>query len=263
MNYGKDKQKENEQFPKVMTKEDTKELVSIIETLNSQAEEKDKIGLNLQYRQLKLPSKMYFSLKTRKNQHFLYQDKEKEENILSEYEKNKSKEEQFNRRQILEIEKLNKKLKKINQEEIEMNREADNIMINITNLENKIDNIRNEKDKNCNYVLAKEIEVRQYAEELEKLNSEYDKKLNEHEKLKEFEKYIEEKEELLKEEEKIKKLLCHICHSKKRLIYYTGCKHLSLCKKCYSEHGEFEKRCPICHKISELVVKILEENKKY
>lgn len=263
MNYGKDKQKENEDFPKVMTKEDTKELISIIETINSQADPKDKIGLNLQYRQLKLPSNVYFALKNRKNMQLKNTDKEKEEKILSEYEKNKSLEEQYNRRQLLEIEHLNKILKKLNQEEVEMSREFDNITNNITNLKNKTEILRNEKDKNINSVLEKEIEVRQCAEELERLKNECEFQLNEHEKMKEYEKLVEEKEKLNKDEENIKKILCHNCHTKKRVIYYTGCKHLSLCKKCYSEHKEFEKRCPICHKISELVVKILEENKRY
>ena len=62
MKYGKDKQKDNEEFPKVMNREDTKELVSIIENINSQAEPNAKIGLNLQYRQVKIPSNTFFAL---------------------------------------------------------------------------------------------------------------------------------------------------------------------------------------------------------
>ena len=263
MNYGKDKQKENEEFPKVMTKEDTKELISIVETLNRGKDPKDKIGLNLQYRQIKLPSNVYFSLKNRKNKKLNNSDKEKEDNILFIYKQNKSEEEQFNRRQLLEIENLNKKLKYLNQEEIEMSREYENITNNIISLRSKIDNLRNEKERTSHFVLEKEIELRSYTNTFEQLRNEYEMKLNEHEQLKEYEKYIEGKEEYIKDEEKVKKILCHYCHNKKRIIYYTGCKHLSLCKKCYSEHKEFEKRCPICYKISELVVKILEDNKRY
>ena len=167
MNYGTDKQKENEECPKVMTKEDTKEIISIVETLNRGKDPKDKIGLNLQYRQIKLLSNVYFSLKNRKNKKLNNSDKEKEENILSIYEKNKSEEEQFNHRQLLEIENLNKKLKNINQEEIEMSREYEIITNNILNLRSKIDNLRNEKERTSNFVLEKEIELRRYTNSFE------------------------------------------------------------------------------------------------
>lgn len=65
-NYGKEKQKDGEQFPKVMTKQDKDELVSIINKLNSGVEPKDKIGFNIQYRQVKIPANIYFSLKKEK-----------------------------------------------------------------------------------------------------------------------------------------------------------------------------------------------------
>ena len=57
MYYSSTRAKELEKFPNIMPKEDLKELSSIINLLNSTANPDEKIGLNLQYRQLKVPEK--------------------------------------------------------------------------------------------------------------------------------------------------------------------------------------------------------------
>ena len=59
MYYSKTNSKEAEQFRNIMNKEDTKELSSIISSLNSTSSQKENIGLNLQYRQVKLTMSIY------------------------------------------------------------------------------------------------------------------------------------------------------------------------------------------------------------
>ena len=263
-NYSnREKQKDNEQFPKIMTKEDTKELISLVETLNKNAEPKDKIGLNLQYRQVKIPSDIYHSLKNRKNDSLKSLEKEKIEKIESLYEENKSKEEQFNRRMQLEIEKYDKKLKKLNAEEAELGLDYDGIMTNIAHIRNDTEKLRNEKEESYNFILKNENEEKKLKEELEKLQKNYEEKILKQQIFKDFDEYIERNNKIINEEKKVKELLCFKCKMKLRKIYYSGCKHLALCKECYSNNKKYEKKCPICSQISELVIKILDVNKNY
>ena len=66
MNFSNKRTKEEENFPNIMTKEDTKELSNIINLLNSKTDNPDeKIGLNLQYRLIKIPENIYNKIKER------------------------------------------------------------------------------------------------------------------------------------------------------------------------------------------------------
>ena len=264
MSYGgKEKQKDNEQFPKIMTREDTQELISLIETLNRNAEPKDKIGLNLQYRQVKIPANIYNSLKNRKNESLKLLEKEKIDSIQSTYEDNKSKEEQFNRGKLLEIENINKKLKKLNAEEAELARDYDSIMNNINRIKYKTYILRSEKEESYKFIVKNENEEKKLKEELNNLQSKYDEKIKKQQIYKDLDEYIERNNKIKNDENKLKELLCYKCKKKLRKIYYSGCKHLALCKECYSTDKMYEKKCPICFKISELVIKILDANKNY
>ena len=83
MYYSKTNSKEAEQFPNIMNKEDTKELSSIISSLNSTSSQKENIGLNLQYRQVKLSMSIYESLKQRKkNTQKILEEEKKDQNII-------------------------------------------------------------------------------------------------------------------------------------------------------------------------------------
>ena len=119
MYYSNNRIKEEEKFPNIMTKEDTKELSSIINLLNSKSNPDEKIGLNLQYRQVKLPKNIYILLKERKKNSQNYLEKEKKDanikSIIAQYEENKSIEEQYIRGKKFEIDSLDKKIKKLNE----------------------------------------------------------------------------------------------------------------------------------------------------
>jgi hypothetical protein len=82
------KSKEDEQFPYIMSKEDTKELSSIINLLNASSPENEKIGLNLQYRQVKIPQTIYNQLNQRKLNCKNYLENE-EKDINNNYKINK------------------------------------------------------------------------------------------------------------------------------------------------------------------------------
>ena len=262
-NYGKEKQKDAEQFPKVMTKKDKDELVSIINKLNSGVEPKDKIGFNIQYRQVKIPANIYFSLKKKKKDYNQILDKEKKNIILTQFEENKSIEENFERKKSLEIEDLNKKIKKLNNEYSDLIRDKEIISNNSINTDNITKKLREDIDKIKSKIEIYQSEVNKSNQEYYKLLKEKDEKTERQEVLNCLEKYIKDKMLLIEEQKRIKKMLCYKCESKVRMIFYCGCSHLALCKDCYRENKIFEKKCPICHKISELVVKILEENKNY
>ena len=263
MNYLKDKIKENEQFPKVITKEDTKELISIIESLNSKLSPQDKIGFNLQYRQVKLPSNVFQELKKRKSESMKIIDKEKVDKINLLYEKNKSKDEQINRAKLLEIENLEKNLKKLNREEADILRECENSTLNLSNLRTKTNNMRYElRERNKEYD-KKESEYNNDNTQFNETEKYYQEILNKREEKSVLENYRKKKFKVEKEEKELKRMLCHACQGEKKMIYYSACRHLSLCKKCYSKYNKYEKNCPICNKISELILKITEENKKY
>ena len=262
-NYGKEKQKDGEQFPKVMTKQDKDELVSIINKLNSEVEPKDKIGFNIQYRQVKIPANIYFSLKKKKKDYNQTLDKEKKNIILTKFEENKSIEENFERKKSLEIEDLNKKIKKLNNEYADLIRDKEIISNNSMNTDNTTKKLREDIDKIKSKIDIYQSEVNKSNQEYYKLLKEKDEKMERQEVLNCLEKYIKDKMLLIEEQKRIKKMLCYKCGSRVRMIFYCGCSHLALCKDCYRENKIFEKKCPICHKISELVVKILEENKNY
>lgn len=259
MSYSRERKKESEQFPKVMTKEDTRELLSIIESLNSKLDQEDKIGINLQYRMIKLSSFVLNNLKERKieSSRNKEKEKEKEEKILNIYENNKSEEEQFIRRQSLELEKLNKKLKQLKAEEEDIDNETEKMNNNIDNFKKKINNLRNEEDKINNTIVQKEIEAKKYEAQLINVEKEYDENRDCLEKWEEFERYIDKKARINNEEEKTKKMLCCKCNKNIKTIYYSKCQHLSLCKKC-----QYSQRCPLCSKNSEFIVIVREEEDK-
>lgn len=262
MNYSKDR-KDNEEFPKVMTKQDKDELISIIDILNSQSEPKDKIGINLQYRQVKIPINVMLSFKNRKNEYHKFLENEKNDKIISEYEENKSKEEQFNRRKAIEIENLTKNIKKLNCEESELQQEIDNISNNLINIKIKTDKIGKEKDRCKSNILKYEYDLNNLNQEVEKLQQENEEKIQRQERLRALDKYIEERKRLRDKEEILKNMLCYKCKSRLRNVFYSNCKHLALCRECYKENKSFDKRCPICLKVSEMVIKILSENMNY
>ena len=258
MFHSKDNQYQNEQFPTIMSKEDTRDLLSIIETINSNEDQNTKIGLNLQFRHLRIPEKILKSLIDRKNEVKNIKSKEKENNanILNIYEENKNNEEDYEREKSFDIERMDKEIKQYNIEEAELDSEIEKIVQNISDLKNKTNIIRYENDKRNKFIMKNEIEVKKMEELIDNLNKEYDEKLNKSEAWKEFKNFIKKKEEINNEEKTIKNMFCVICKGEKRKIYYLGCQHLVLCKKCYGANKKYEKKCPICSKISELVVRL-------
>lgn len=264
MYHSKDSQYQNEQFPTIMSKEETRELLSIIEEINSNEDQNNKIGLNLQFRHLRIPEKILQSLVDRKNHVKQSKTKEKEntDNINNIYEDNKNNIEYYEREKYFDIEKMDKEIKKYNIEESELDSEIEKKNLNINNLKSKTNIIRYENDKRNNFIMKNEIEVKQMEEYIENLNNVYDEKLNKSEAWKEFKNYIKKKDEINNEEKIIKNMFCVMCKGEKRKIYYLGCQHLALCKKCYGSNKKYEKKCPICFKISELVVRLDEEIKK-
>ena len=258
MFHSKDGQYQNDQFPTIMSKDDTRELLSIIETINSNEDQTNKIGLNLQFRHLRIPEKILQSLIDRKNEVKSIKTKEKEnsENILNIYEDNKNMVEDYEREKYFDIERMDKEIKQYNKEEGELDREMEQIIKDISDLKAKTNNIRYENDKKNKFIMKNEIEAKKMEENIDNLNKEYDEKLNKTEAWKEFKNYIKKKEEINNEEKTIKNMFCVLCKAQKRKIYYLGCQHLVLCKKCYGSNKKYEKKCPICSKISELVVRL-------
>ena len=261
MNY----QKDSEYFQKIMTKEDTKELSSIINLLNSKSPD-EKIGLNLQYRQIKIPQSIYNSLKERKlkAQKFLENEKTEQNNIniISLYEDNKAREEQYIREHMINMENIEKKIRKLNHEENDILQEIENIKNNIYNLSQKYNNLKIELEKSKNFISLNQVEEKKIHEKINEMKEKKKKKKKIIENKKLYEKYNEEKKKIKEEEIKIKKMLCVKCQSQPRIYYYTGCKHLALCKNCYV-HSNNAKKCPICSKISELLIKVNIEKPNY
>ena len=240
MYYSNNRIKEEEKFPNIMTKEDTKELSSIINLLNSKSNPDEKIGLNLQYRQVKLPKNIYILLKERKKNSQNYLEKEKKDanikSIIAQYEENKSIEEQYIRGKKFEIDSLDKKIKKLNLEEIELSQEVNNFNIKASELEEK--NMKNRISE---------------LEEKNRINYNKIKKLNE------LKTYLKEKKQVNEDEINIKKMLCYECKNQPRIYYYAKCQHLALCENCYAKMKQNSK-CPICNENNELVVKVYLEN---
>lgn len=265
MSYPKDTQYENDQFPTILSKEDTRELLSIIETINSNEDQKNKIGLNLQFRQLRIPEKILQSLIDRKNEvkNLKTKDKEIIEKILNIYDDNKNNVEIYEREKNFDIERMDKEIKQYNMEESELDSEIEKTIKKIKDVKDNTNEIRYENDNRNKYIMKNEIEVKTMEENIDILNKEYDAKLNKSEAWKELKNYIKNKEKINTEEKAVKNLFCVICKREKRKIYYLGCQHLALCKKCYSENKKYEKKCPICSKISELVVRLDEIKKSY
>ena len=258
MFHSKDGHYENEQFPTIMSKEDTRELLSIIETINSNEESNNKIGLNLQFRHLRIPEKILQSLIDRKNavKNIKTKEKENNEKILNIYEDNKCMVEDYEREKYFDIERMDKEIKQYNNEEGELDREMEELIKHISDLKTKTNNIRYENDKKNKFIMKNEIETKKMEENIVNLNKEYDEKLNKTEAWKEFKNYLKKKEQINNEEKTIKNMFCVLCKAQKRKIYYLGCQHLVLCKKCYGSNKKYEKKCPICSKISELVVRL-------
>ena len=262
MYYSNGKQKEAEEFPKIMSKEDTKELSSIINLLNTSSAQNEKIGLNLQYRQVKLPQNIYNSLKERKLKALNYLDKDTKNEynvgVTSLYEENKSTEEQYIRSKIFEIENLERKIKKLKSEEAKLNQECDNVRKSLIISDQDLIKIKEEKNQINNYINKsknEENETEKKIKEIQELNK---KKMQKKENLKNIEKYRKEKNRIKEDESKIKKLLCLECNAQPRHYYYTKCQHLALCKNCYNKKDN-NSICPICKQSSELVIKVLIE----
>ena len=150
MKYSNKRIKEEENFPNIMSKEDTKELSSIINLLNSKSDPNEKIGLNLQYRQVKLPKNIFLSIKERKKICQQYLEKEKKDpnirSIIKQYEDNKSIEEQYIRGKEYEIDTLDKNIKKLQKEENELLQEVNNFKNKLDNISEKINSTKREKD---------------------------------------------------------------------------------------------------------------------
>ena len=261
MYYSKTNSKEAEQFPNIMNKEDTKELSSIISSLNSTSSQKENIGLNLQYRQVKLPMSIYESLKQRKkNTHKILEEEKKDQNIidiLSLYEDNKSTEEQYKRGKMLENENLDKKIKKLNSEENELLLEAENFKNNANTLNQKIKSINDDKDKICNNIMMNELEQKNNNDKIIELQAKIEIKIRNNENHKNFEKYLEEQKKIKEKQNYIKTKLCYKCKQQPRIYYYSLCNHLVLCRNCYSNNNNNNNIiCPICSKVSELIIKV-------
>jgi hypothetical protein len=262
MYYSKTNSKEAEQFPNIMNKEDTKELSSIISSLNSTSSQKENIGLNLQYRQVKLPMSIYESLKQRKkNTQKILEEEKKDQNIidiLSLYEDNKSTEEQYKRGKMLESENLDKKIKKLNSEENELLLEAENFKNNANTLNQKIKAINDDKDKICNNIMMNELEQKNNNDKIMELQTKIETKIRSNENHKNFEKYLEEQKKIKEKQNYIKTKLCYKCKQQPRIYYYSLCNHLVLCRNCYSNNNNNGNNiiCPICSEVSELIIKV-------
>lgn len=263
MYYSKTNSKEAEQFPNIMNKEDTKELSSIISSLNSTSSQKENIGLNLQYRQVKLPMSIYESLKQRKkNTQKILEEEKKDQNIidiLSLYEDNKSTEEQYKRGKMLESENLDKKIKKLNSEENELLLEAENFKNNANTLNQKIKAINDDKDKICNNIMMNELEQKNNNDKIMELQAKIETKIRSNENHKNFEKYLEEQKKIKEKQNYIKTKLCYKCKQQPRIYYYSLCNHLVLCRNCYSNNNNNNGNniiCPICSEVSELIIKV-------
>ena len=263
MYYSKTNSKEAEQFPNIMNKEDTKELSSIISSLNSTSSQKENIGLNLQYRQVKLPMSIYESLKQRKkNTQKILEEEKKDQNIidiLSLYEGNKSTEEQYKRGKMLESENLDKKIKKLNSEENELLLEAENFKNNANTLNQKIKSINDDKDKICNNIMMNELEQKNNNDKIMELQAKIETKIRSNENHKNFEKYLEEQKKIKEKQNYIKTKLCYKCKQQPRIYYYSLCNHLVLCRNCYSNNNNNNGNniiCPICSEVSELIIKV-------
>ena len=263
MYYSKTNSKEAEQFPNIMNKEDTKELSSIISSLNSTSSQKENIGLNLQYRQVKLPMSIYESLKQRKkNTQKILEEEKKDQNIidtLSLYEDNKSTEEQYKRGKMLESENLDKKIKKLNSEENELLLEAENFKNNANTLNQKIKSINDDKDKICNNIMMNELEQKNNNDKIMELQTKIETKIRSNENHKNFEKYLEEQKKIKEKQNYIKTKLCYKCKQQPRIYYYSLCNHLVLCRNCYSNNNNNNGNniiCPICSEVSELIIKV-------
>ena len=263
MYYSKTNSKEAEQFPNIMNKEDTKELSSTISSLNSTSSQKENIGLNLQYRQVKLPMSIYESLKQRKkNTQKILEEEKKDQNIidtLSLYEDNKSTEEQYKRGKMLESENLDKKIKKLNSEENELLLEAENFKNNANTLNQKIKAINDDKDKICNNIMMNELEQKNNNDKIMELQAKIETKIRSNENHKNFEKYLEEQKKIKEKQNYIKTKLCYKCKQQPRIYYYSLCNHLVLCRNCYSNNNNNNGNniiCPICSEVSELIIKV-------
>lgn len=263
MYYSKTNSKEAEQFPNIMNKEDTKELSSIISSLNSTSSQKENIGLNLQYRQVKLPMSIYESLKQRKkNTQKILEEEKKDQNIidiLSLYEDNKSTEEQYKRGKMLENENLDKKIKKLNSEENELLLEAENFKNSANTLNQKLKSINDDKDKICNNIMMNELEQKNNNDKIMELQAKIETKIRSNENHKNFEKYLEEQKKIKEKQNYIKTKLCYKCKQQPRIYYYSLCNHLVLCRNCYSNNNNNNGNniiCPICSEVSELIIKV-------
>ena len=263
MYYSKTNSKEAEQFPNIMNKEDTKELSSIISSLNSTSSQKENIGLNLQYRQVKLPMSIYESLKQRKkNTQKILEEEKKDQNIidtLSLYEDNKSTEEQYKRGKMLENENLDKKIKKLNSEENELLLEAENFKNSANTLNQKLKSINDDKDKICNNIMMNELEQKNNNDKIMELQTKIETKIRSNENHKNFEKYLEEQKKIKEKQNYIKTKLCYKCKQQPRIYYYSLCNHLVLCRNCYSNNNNNNGNniiCPICSEVSELIIKV-------
>ena len=263
MYYSKTNSKEAEQFPNIMNKEDTKELSSIISSLNSTSSQKENIGLNLQYRQVKLPMSIYESLKQRKkNTQKILEEEKKDQNIidtLSLYEDNKSTEEQYKRGKMLENENLDKKIKKLNSEENELLLEAENFKNSANTSNQKLKSINDDKDKICNNIMMNELEQKNNNDKIMELQTKIETKIRSNENHKNFEKYLEEQKKIKEKQNYIKTKLCYKCKQQPRIYYYSLCNHLVLCRNCYSNNNNNNGNniiCPICSEVSELIIKV-------
>ena len=263
MNYSKEKIKDKEQFPKIMTKEDTKELISVIDSLNSKLSPEDHIGFNLQFRQVKIPINVLQELKNRKIESMKTMGEEEinETNII--YEKYKSEDEKIRRVKLIEFENLDKSIKKLNTEEIELFRENENKRANINKLKDRVNIMRSQLITRKEEYNKKYKELQNLVEYSKELESILQKKMKVSQDWYKFENFVKKREKINKSEYDLKKKLCFLCHEEIKMIFYTGCGHLALCKKCYSQTHKYEKKCPICFVKSELVVKILDLKKGY
>lgn len=262
MYYSNGKSKEAELYPNIMKKEDTKELSSIINLLNSTSSPNEKIGLNLQYRQVKLPQKIINDLKERKTRAQKYLENEKKDenniNIIALYEENKSKEEQYKRDKLIENNNLEKNIKKLNSEENNLMQEIENIQNNLKNLSQKINIIKSEKERIQNSIRKFKLDEIKISENFAETKEKNNKKLKELEKLKNVENIMKEKKNIKEEELIIKKFLCYKCKVQPRIFYYSSCEHLALCKNCYV-HTEHPK-CPIClRENNQFIIKVILE----
>lgn len=269
--------KESQEFPRIMNKQEKKELQDIIKIMNStnQGTGRGIIGYNLQYNQVKCPIEIMEEIdqKIREYDEFIQEKKkiydannnsiqfmEEEENdnnnsdnkennnkdnieteFLKKYKlylKNRAEEEQLDRRQQNELESLDKELRQLKEEE---EKEKKTLFFLERNISQTKEQIKENKDKEKQMLKEREVNFCNFSLLLEENN----KLTNEIDALKRIKNYqekakevMEKEKEIFIKEKEIEKDLCIICKKEPRTYFFANCHHLVIGKNCYKKEKD-------------------------